>query len=279
MHSTRLTPVCLAALIFATAEATGASSGAIAQAKRYDYAGYRLQKWHRNSEAIVYYTAAINANPSDFAAHFNRGGCYMRDRAYAKALDDFTLALKLDPKHASETYAVRASAFYRLGRDAECRADLEQARAITKEGQKLNDQLRVQLCQASSGASPAEVKRAVAILNQAATDARTKDDRSDALNNRAWFYTVRRASNDQDIAQAVVDATEACRLRNYRDYEVLDTLAAAYARHGDFERAIETEKKSIAKSWYDRTDGSHFKRRLAAYQHHQPYYPTAADRG
>ncbi len=102
-----------------------ASAGAVSQAARYEYAGYRLSTWHRDREAIVYYTAAIKANPGDFAAHFNRAGCYLSEREWLKAIQDCDKAIKLKPVYA-ETYYLRAAARYRLGRDAESRADLAQ---------------------------------------------------------------------------------------------------------------------------------------------------------
>ena len=277
--SRKLLFLFLPLLTLTTHRAFPASAGAVSQAERYDYAGYRLSTWHRDREAIVYYTAAIKANPGDFAAHFNRAGCYLHEREWSKALQDCDAAVKLKPAYA-DTYYLRAAVLYRLGRDAECRADLEKSER-GKPGEAARRgiaDLRVDLCQASVHPSPDEVQASLATLDRNVARARGSDAVADALNDRAWFRAVCRASTKRDGEQAVADATEACRLTGWRDKNDLDTLATAYAQAGDFARAIETERKAIALAWNDRTLQSTLKQRLATFEHHQPCRLTAADR-
>jgi hypothetical protein len=259
--------------------AFSASAGAIRQAERYDYAGYRLSTWHRDREAIVYYTAAIKANSADFAAHFNRAGCYLNEREWSKALEDCNTAVKLKPAYP-DTYYLRAAALYRLGRDAESRADLERSeRSKTSDATRRGiAALRVDLCQASVHPAPEEIRSSLATLDHSVALARGSSAVADALNERAWFRAVCRVSSKRDGQQSVVDATEACRLTRWRDRNQLDTLAAAYAQTGDFARAIEIEHKAIALAWNDRTVRETFKQHLGTFEHQQPIRLTAADR-
>ncbi len=268
-----------AALSVFSIPALGVSGSAVGQAKTYDYAGYRLSKWHRNPEAIVFYTAAIKANPSDYVAHFNRAGCYLEERDWAKALRDLNQALKLKPQNAAEIYGVRAIALFGLGRDTECRADLDRAKPRRLFTSPSPDDLRVSLCQTSLHPSPDEVKRSLAIVDRAVAQARTVEAKADALNDRAWFLAVCRAPTGRRTDQAIADATEACRLTHSRAASIIDTLAVAFARRGDFDKAIETEKKAVSLSWHDRRSRAAYQRRLARFEKHQPYYLTAADRG
>jgi len=50
----------------------------------------------------------------------------------------------------------------------------------------------------------------------------------------------------RDAQAAVRLAERACELTGYRNAEALDTLAAAYASAGEFERAVETAERALA---------------------------------
>jgi len=50
----------------------------------------------------------------------------------------------------------------------------------------------------------------------------------------------------RDGARAIQLATKACELTEWKNGGYLDTLAAAYARSGDFAQAVKWEEQSIA---------------------------------
>lgn len=64
-------------------------------------------------------------------------------------------------------------------------------------------------------------------------------------NDYAWFLATSPEAGDRDGREAVRWAERAVRLR--RDCTTLDTLAAAYAEDGQFEKAVETQKEAIQK--------------------------------
>lgn len=166
--------LCLALTLWLNPDALAMSGGALAQAARYDYAGYRLSEWKRDREAIVYYTAAIKANPADFVAYFNSADCYIREKEWSKALADCNAAARLKPPYA-DTYYLRASALYRLGRDAEARADLDRCERgkASPAAREEAAQLRVDLCQAAPKPPPDEVRASIQILDRSVASART----------------------------------------------------------------------------------------------------------
>jgi tetratricopeptide (TPR) repeat protein len=67
----------------------------------------------------------------------------------------------------------------------------------------------------------------------------------DALNRRAWIRATCTDARFRDGAKAVIDATKCCELTDWNDASVLSSLAAAYAELGDFDRAVEWQKKTI----------------------------------
>jgi TPR repeat protein len=64
-------------------------------------------------------------------------------------------------------------------------------------------------------------------------------------NDYAWFLATSPEAKDRDGREAVRLAERAVRQR--RDCNTLDTLAAAYAEDGQFEKAVEAQKESIQK--------------------------------
>jgi tetratricopeptide (TPR) repeat protein len=65
------------------------------------------------------------------------------------------------------------------------------------------------------------------------------------MNNLAWLITVHPEIKNRDTNEAIRLAGRACELANYKDLEFLDTLAAAYASAGQFDKAAETVRKAI----------------------------------
>jgi tetratricopeptide (TPR) repeat protein len=98
-----------------------------------------------------------------------------------------------------------------------------------------------------------------------------------SLNNRAWLRATCPSAEFRSGKQAIEDATRACELTNWQNASYLDTLAAAYAEAGDYDKAIEWETKvlgmfqpgiaNLASSKLFRAD---VEARLASYRQQQP---------
>ena len=69
-----------------------------------------------------------------------------------------------------------------------------------------------------------------------------------AYNNLAWIYATASKAHLRNGSEAVVLTTKACELTNFKNPEMLDTLAAAYAEMGKFEKAVEYQQKAIARA-------------------------------
>ena len=65
------------------------------------------------------------------------------------------------------------------------------------------------------------------------------------LNNLAWILATHEDAQVRDGAEATRLAERACQLKGYKVGGLLDTLAAAYAEGGQFDKAVETAERAI----------------------------------
>jgi hypothetical protein len=72
------------------------------------------------------------------------------------------------------------------------------------------------------------------------------EGRAPALNELAWVMAVSRNAEERDGPGAVRLAEKAAALTNRKDGATLDTLAAAYAETGQFDKAVSVENEAIA---------------------------------
>jgi tetratricopeptide (TPR) repeat protein len=96
-----------------------------------------------------------------------------------------------------------------------------------------------------------------------------------AHSSRAWIYATCPEPAFRNGKQAVADANLACKIDSWDNWDYIDTLAAAYAETGDFEKAIKFENKAMHKT-RDADTVKGLQERLALYQQHQPFRLASA---
>jgi hypothetical protein len=96
-----------------------------------------------------------------------------------------------------------------------------------------------------------------------------KDDGS--YNLLAWISATCPDSSLRDGKEAVSAATKACELTEWKEFNWIDTLAAAYAESSDFERAIQFQEQALRTGHSPDSDQKEMRERLALYKHSQPY--------
>jgi len=91
-----------------------------------------------------------------------------------------------------------------------------------------------------------------------------------ALNSRAWLLATCPDKKIRNGNRAVIDASLSCKLTNWKEDDLLNTLAAAHAEAGEFEQAIKWQKEAISllKVESQRAD---WESRLALYREGKPY--------
>jgi serine/threonine protein kinase len=95
-----------------------------------------------------------------------------------------------------------------------------------------------------------------------------------ALNGLAWLLAVG-PDGLRDGKRAVELATRACERTAWKNGRVIDTLAAAYAEVGDFDKAVEYQKKALPLPELGTEVGPEARRRLELYSQKKPYRDPA----
>jgi tetratricopeptide (TPR) repeat protein len=87
-----------------------------------------------------------------------------------------------------------------------------------------------------------------------------------ALSDRAWFYATCPDSSLRNGQQAVKDAKAACSIMQWKDEDMIDTLAVACAEAGDFDSAVQYVSQALAVKGISSEDAKVFREHLAWFQ-------------
>jgi tetratricopeptide (TPR) repeat protein len=253
--------------------------------------------WYDKQEydkAIADYTEAVRLDPSDASAFWSRGHAWQDKTDYDKALADYNEAIRLEPKWAKAYYS---RAFIWLNKN-----DYDKALADYTETIRLDPRLAAALNMRGNlwwvkkaydkaladytEAIRLDPKLAAAFASRAGVWLDKKDyakaladygevvrlDPKDAaaLESRAWLWATCPVAKLRDGKKAVESATRACELLEWKYASTLETLAAAYAEVGDFEKAVGYEEKALRLE-ADPSAKQQFRNRLALYKNKQPY--------
>jgi Flp pilus assembly protein TadD len=91
-----------------------------------------------------------------------------------------------------------------------------------------------------------------------------------AHRNFAWMLATG-PDSVRDGKEAVHHATRACELTQWKNPNALAILGAACAEAGDFDKAIEHQKKALTFQEYVKKYGADAQERLRLYERKQPY--------
>lgn len=91
-----------------------------------------------------------------------------------------------------------------------------------------------------------------------------------ALSDRAWFQATCQNPSFRNGQQAVKDAKAACSIMVWKDEDMIDTLAAAYAETGDFDSAVRCAAQALAIKEITSFDSKRIQQHLTLFQQHKP---------
>jgi tetratricopeptide (TPR) repeat protein len=227
----------------------------------YRWRGVAYEELGDFTRALADYTAAIESDAAVQHVHYYRGALYSRRGELSKAVSDLTIALRRESDKAS-IYGSRGFAYEKMGRLQAARGDYEQVtRLPAKEG--ANYSVR--------GKAYFALGQYKAAASDNATAKRTEGGHEFVLNCAAWFEATCPDPAFRDGRAAVGDATRACERIKWKDPQTVDTLAAAYAEAGDFDRAIKFENQALSLASVLPDESNQLREHLRLFQEHKPF--------
>jgi len=101
------------------------------------------------------------------------------------------------------------------------------------------------------------------------------DSYARALGQRAWLRSTCPDASFRNYHQAVQDAKLACKLTNWKDATMVDTLAVATAQGGDLAAAVRYEEQAISSPNISSLELKRCRQHLAVLKQHQPIGHTS----
>jgi tetratricopeptide (TPR) repeat protein len=210
-----------------------------------NHLGSLLTQQGKYDKAAQYFERALSIEPGDAYVHNNRGLLYQRRGKLSEAEISYARAVDIDPNLAT-AHKNMAVIYSKRGKRALARKSLERAIRIDPDMAEAHMYLgRLQELQGESVLAKASYERAVL---------HAPDDPK-ANVYFAWLLATCNDDRVRQPAEAIRRAKYAADITARRDPIILDTLAAAYAAGGQFDRAVTVSEKALALAT-DRKDSS-----------------------
>lgn len=211
----------------------------------YGDRGRCLASMHEYDAALQDQEKAIALNPKEASFYCDRGKIYFVKKDYPKAYADLTRAIELNLKYF-EAWLERGKVDLQLKND-QAAADLGQAIKLC------NEEIRLLPTNEVAHWFRGEAAMLQGHYDQAIVDfegaLKLDQEAPDIYKSLAWIEAACPVKRLRDGKKAVEHATRACELTAWKDAEYLDVLAAAYAEAGQFDKAVEQAKATLAHAW------------------------------
>lgn len=187
----------------------------------------------------------VNVNPgqfreireafADYYTHYRIGVGLERRHEYAKAIEEFQMALAEEPDHVESLYLL-ASCLARLHREQEAMSYARKAIALAPTS------LLIYSLLGGLYSSLGQYGDALAYLETA--HAANPGDVTVA-NNLAWLLATCPEPRYRNGPRALRLARQACEATGHKSPPLLDSLAAAYAETGQFDQAVAITRQAL----------------------------------
>jgi tetratricopeptide (TPR) repeat protein len=223
----------------------------------YNNLGKIFRAQGKEEQAISYYLKALELKPDFAEAHYNLANILTAQDKLYQASIHYRKAIQIAPRNA-DAYNNLANVFQLQGK-------LDEAINLYRQVLSIN-----------AGYAPGHHNLAGLLMKTGHFDdaleqyleaSRLKPDWPSPLNGIARIYITHPDANKRDAKQAIAYAQRAAELTKYEDPAILDTLAAAYAAAGQFEKAVKTVEKALGlTAGKDEESAQQFRKQLEIYR-------------
>jgi tetratricopeptide (TPR) repeat protein len=212
--------------------------------------------------AIARFTEAIRLDPTSGWAYFVRGAAYASKGELDNAIADCTEAIRHDPTF-TVAYNGRGMVYQGKREFDKAIADYTEAIRLDPWGGAVYGR------RGDAYASKGEWDKAIADGMEAI---HILSDDPEAQNRVAWWRATCPKAAIRNGPEAIKYATKACESTQWKAPGFLDTLAAAYAEAGQFDKAVEWQQKALAKpEAFSPEELKGYRQRLELYKAGKPY--------
>ena len=220
---------------------------------------YRLKGNYK--QAIRDGDEAIRLNSSDPDFYYNRGADYQAIGNFNEAIQDYNEAIRRAPTRF-KNYCGRADVFENKGQLDKASADYDQV--LRMNPGDANGYIFRGYAHFAKGNY-----KAAALDFEHAVQLSPRD--YDALDRLAAFEATCPQDSLRDGKGALEKSLRACELTSWESSNFIDTLAAAYAEVGEFDRAVKYQTQAISRSGTAGPERRKMEERLELYRQHKPY--------
>jgi tetratricopeptide (TPR) repeat protein len=210
--------------------------------------------------AIRDFTEAIKLNPNEVLAYDYRGCAYFVKGELDKAINDFGQVIKLDTTN-SRVYLNRAGAYHERGNFDAAMSDVNECLRLNPTNSNALTARGTFHCEKD------QFEKAIQDYNEALRIDPKNDSTYTAL---AWLLATCEVTSVRSGKRAVEAATKACDLASWKRWECINTLAAAFAEVGDFDKAVKYVKQAMTVTGVSDDDRKKMQKILSLYEHRKP---------
>ena len=214
-------------------------------------------------KAIAYLVEALEVNPDNIRI-LNKLAVLLTDEGeLEEAFKYFAESLRIMPEQITAHNRI-AWLLYQDGKAAEAIEHYAESLRIKHNQSKVHNVLAELLY------TQGNTEEAIEHWKQAI---HFEPDLSEALNNLAWIMAAHEDDKFRDPPQALQYAQKACELTEFKNPDLLDTLSAAYAAVGNFDKAVETAERALKlyRDLEEEKKADDMQHRLELFRQGQPY--------